>query len=155
MTMHIVGFFCEDIREEKNGQLTIVGTLPDNVQVPPPPSSQEPRDGRQFAAIMPKLGIYIRVRVPLDIPPIPMKVSLSLPNGSSIVLGNVDSEIISKSKREAQEKGLSFGGLIFHAVMQGFQFGSAGLVSAVVEWGDNREICAQLNLIMPPATLST
>jgi hypothetical protein len=56
-----VCIFCEDIREEKSGQDTIVGTLPDNLLInPPPPKLQDAK------ALMPKLGMYLRINLLAD-----------------------------------------------------------------------------------------
>jgi hypothetical protein len=128
MTIHVTGFFCEDIREEQSGQVSIVGILPDNIQLPKPPEvMKSPR------LVLPKLGLYVRIRISMEGTLNPMPVSLIMPNGERLRLGEADLELIEKSRREALAGGIPIATIIFHALIQGFTVAQPGLIIAVLE----------------------
>jgi hypothetical protein len=102
MTLQVVGLFCEDIREKKSGQITIVGIFPDNVNIPPPPPSISNPEVPQ-TTIIPKLGLYIRAHLGLEDDPGPMTVKLIMADGEQLVLGTFDAEIIAQSKNRHQK----------------------------------------------------
>jgi hypothetical protein len=143
MALHVVGMFCDDIREEKGGQTTIVGVLPDNVNLPPRPPGTSPT----ARALMAKLGLYVRIHIGLEDDIGPMSVKLLMPDGTEIDMGSVDADVIALSKRQASEKGLPFAGIITNAVIQGFQVPLGGTIYGVVDIGDQRLTCAVMNLI--------
>jgi hypothetical protein len=146
MTVQVVGFFCEDIREEKNGQVSIVGILPDHIQLPPPPAAML---DKKATAIIPKLGLYVRMLIPMEDALQPMQISLTLPDSTSLHLGEVDSELMEKARSEARAGGLPIAGVVFHAAMQGFQIPQAGQIVAVLKSGDTLHQFAVLN-VKPP-----
>jgi hypothetical protein len=130
-----VGLFCEDIREEKSGQDTIVGVLPDNFAVPSTP------------VLLPKLAVYFRAN--WDPSNLPSNVSLKLevPNQPDINLGNMHSEIIEKGKQEADVKGMPFVGLVFKGIISPFRIQSFGKIVAIVTVDGEDSVCGALNII--------
>lgn len=146
MTFQVVGIFCEDIREEKSGQLTLIGTVPDNVVLPPAPSNL---GDRKAVPIIPKLGLYVRVHAPLDQLPKPMKLKLLFPDGTNLEIGELDKGLITKARDEALAKHLPVAGMVMTAVLQGFQVGMPGVVRAVLENESDAYLCAFLNLVTP------
>jgi hypothetical protein len=147
--MDIVGLFCEDIREEKSGQITVVGLLPDNLNIAAPskfPVGQEHRDKPR--PVIPKLGLYVRVNLLRDETPKPMKIKLILHDKSEIALGEISAEIIATAKNQAAENGLPIAGIYSHAAIAGFQPTGSGQILAVVEEGPHRHVCGVLNLII-------
>lgn len=116
MALNIVGFFCEDIREEKTGQITLIGILPDNISVPPIPANAP--DGAR--ARMPKLAVYIRIHISPDENVRSMATKLVLSGGDEISLGEIDAAVIAQAKKEATDAGLPVAGIVHHAIMQGF-----------------------------------
>lgn len=149
MTIHVTGLFCEDIREEKSGQASIIGILPDNIQLPTPPDSMKKPAG----VLLPKLGLYIRVRVPMDGALSPMRVSLVLPNGENRQLGEIEADLIEKSRNEARANGIPIAVIIFSALIQGFQLAQTGLIVAVLESEGIQYQLAVLN-VKPPIQTS-
>ena len=146
MTLHVLGLFCEDIREEKSGQVSLVGILPDTMNLPAPPSDVTPEEYEKLAAVVPKLGLYIRVRLAQDDPDSEMPISLTTPDGATIELGKIDAALIAKAKKEARDSQLPLVGLIFHAVLQGFQIAKPGVISAIVRYEGQPYVCAMLNV---------
>jgi hypothetical protein len=145
MTIQVAGFFCEDIREETNGQSSIVGILPDNVRPPPPPPGSPPN----ARLLMPRLGLYARLRIPLEGTLKPMPVSLIMANGERLHLGELGTDLIEKARRETRANNLPFSGLVFSAVLQGFQIAQPGVIVAVLESEGVEYQFAVLNLLEP------
>jgi hypothetical protein len=142
MGLRAVGVFCEDIREEKGGQLTIIGILPDNVNMPPRPEGASPAT----RVVLPKLGLYLRILMETEADVEPITVKLLLPEGEEIVLAEVDAALIAQSKKEAADRKLPVAGIVNQALMQGFR-APTGTMYAAIETGGQRHICAVLNLI--------
>jgi hypothetical protein len=151
MTQNVIGMFCEDIREEKSGQVSIIGILPDSIRLPPPPQAIKRQDG-ELSAVIPKLGLYIRLLMPIGPLKGPMPIRLDLPDGRNLPLGEIDDALIEKSLTEARANNLPIAGVIFHALMQGFQIARPGLIRAILTHQDEEQVCAVLNVIMPTST---
>jgi hypothetical protein len=151
MTLQVVGFFCEDVREEKSGQLTLVGVLPDTINIPRPP----PDLPDMMRARMPKLGLYVRVHMSLDYGGRSMKTKLKFPDGGETPIGVVDEAIIAKAKDDAVAQGLPIAGVIQHAVLQGFAIPNPpGLVTAILEVDGTEHMAAILRFIYDEQTIS-
>jgi hypothetical protein len=146
MTIQAIGIFCEDIREEKSGQFTLVGLLPDNIVITGPPANQPPSD-ILHQAIIPKLGLYVRIHMDPTDDPGPIAVSLTLPNETRLDIGNISDEVVKTSKQQARDNGLSIAGILHHAVIQGFVIAQAGKIRAILEMKGQEHTCAILNVI--------
>jgi hypothetical protein len=68
----IVALFCSDVRQEKGGTETIVGVLPDNVNLPSIPGP--------FAQIC----VYVRMHMRPSFRPAQIISRLMLPDGSEL-----------------------------------------------------------------------
>lgn len=151
MTPIVIGMFCEDIREEKSGQVSIVGILPDSIRLPPPPASIKRQDGEP-SIVIPKLGLYVRLLLPIGSLKGPIPVKLKLTDGTNLSLGEIDNALIEKSVAEARAIDLPIAGIVFHAVMQGFQITKPGLIKAVIVHEGKEQVCGVLNVIMSTST---
>jgi hypothetical protein len=147
MKMQVIGLFCEDIREEKSGQISLVGIMPDNANIPAPPTPTE--ENKVFQGVLPKLALYVRIHLALEDDPGPMLISLVLPNGDAIELTTISEDIIETSKKQAVDKGLPIAGMFSHMVFIGFRVPGSGKLLAVLDSKYGRETCAVLNLITP------
>jgi hypothetical protein len=142
MTLHAVAIFCEDVREEKSGQFTLVGILPDNVNIVP-----RPHEISEAAhPIIPRLGVYVRIHIDVHDNPGPISIKLAFPNGEEAVVGQIGSDLVETAKRQAQAANMPIAGIISSAVMQGFVMIQPGLVLAIVETANERYPCGVLNL---------
>src|SRR4051794_5934383 len=97
-----IALFCEDIREEKTGQDTLIGILPDNVRVP------------SFPGAMPKVCVYLRINLPRDTAIRRAKSRLDLPDGTSFAMANLD-EVLDQAKQGATTHDTPYLGLISKA----------------------------------------
>lgn len=150
--MQVVGVFCEDIREEKSGQSTLIGLMPDNINVP---SSPQTAEGRVPRGLIPKIGLYVRINLGLEDDPGPMTLKLIFPGGEEQALGNISSEVIAQSKKEAIARGLPIAGILSRAVLSPLIApGSPGLITAVLETQKGRHVCAILNMLVDSSTSS-
>jgi hypothetical protein len=149
MAMQVIGLFCEDIREEKNGQVSLVGIMPDNANIPSPPTSPPKNENTILQGMLPKLALYVRVHLALEDDPGPMQISLIFPNGEAAVLTTISEDIIETSKKEAKAKDLPIAGIFSHMVFIGFRVPGSGKLVAVLDSKYGRQTCAVLNLITP------
>lgn len=145
MAVNVIGFFCEDIREEKTGLITLVGVLPDNINIPQPPPDSPPVP---TATLIGKLGLYVRFSYGLEETPRGAKISLRFPEEfGELNLGVVEPEVFEKAASQARENNLPHAGVVHHAILHGFQIPGPGLVVAVVEMKGEKQICAILNVV--------
>jgi hypothetical protein len=93
--MQAIGLFCEDIREEKSGQLNLIGIMPDNLNIPATPA---PTDGKILQAMIPKLALYVRVHLEPEDDPGEVQISLIFPNGDVSNIASFPAELVEESK---------------------------------------------------------
>lgn len=114
-----VTIFAEDLREERSGTETMIGILPDNVNVP------------QFPFAFPKMAMYTRIVVDHDFEVEPIKIYIKV-NDSEVSLGEIEVALIDKALADSKEAGSPITGLISRAISVPFavQQASRILVSA-------------------------
>jgi hypothetical protein len=137
--LRAVAVFCEDIREERSGQDTLIGTMSDNLGLPPPP------------ALLPKLAVYIRGYLDTSSKPEDVSAWVNLPWGERIDLGEASKDLVKSAIDEARSKNNPLAGLIFKAVISPLHVRSLGVVSAFVRTGKQEILCGILNLAVNPA----
>lgn len=120
--LSVVAIYAEDARDEVGGQTTIVGILPDVVELPAIP------------VLMPKLAVYLRIHVPIGQEPKgPVKVVL---RGEAIDveldLGGFDEELIAKSSNENPDVDKVYLGLILVAKSSPFKVARVGRLATFV-----------------------
>ncbi len=140
--------FCEDIREEKSGQDTIVGTLPDNLlaQPAPPPSPN-------VKAFLPRVGVYLRVHLDAE-RDIPKEISAKIlsTDGQIVVQSKWERAVVEKAFAESKTNHMPLVGLIFKAVASSFPITiEGGKVTAVVIVDGVEHIAGALNVVVPTA----
>ena len=102
-----IGLFCDDIREEATGVVTLVGIYSDNVEV------------QQFPGRFPKLGIYARVIFPTDCPTQQPKIFMRpSPDGKEEVeLFSWDADRFEKEREASRNLGSPIFGFIARAIV--------------------------------------
>lgn len=103
-----MGLFCEDVRRELNGQYTIVGTLPDSINVPGVP------------ATIPKLALFIRSNFEPKFDLKTLEFELLKPSGEIFHSNVADKDIILRSFHDANDTGLPIAGLISVSTLSPF-----------------------------------
>lgn len=133
--INAVAIFCEDIREEKSGQNTLVGIYADNILVPSVP------------AVMSKLALYMRINFAPSEDIKSASFELVLPDGEHILIGDVTSSLIDDANADAIRTGRPFSTLVANAVFPQFILKQHGTLSAVVSINGNRLVCGLLNVL--------
>ena len=135
--------FCEDLREEKSEQNTLIGILPDNVAV------------LAFPGVMPKLAIYVRIHLDAA-SSIPKAIVAKLisTDGQEIDLPSWDMAVIDKAFIDAKANGTPLVGLVLRAVLAPLPISKAGVmvVKAIID--GTEYVAGNLRFIAAPATAS-
>lgn len=146
MPHNCVGVFCEDIREESGGTHTLVGVMPDNINVTAPSTSDS--DSRS-ALLFPRLAIYLRVHLDASRRPDgPISARLTLPRSEDITIGVINEDVISKAYDDSASKGQPIVGLIFKAVLAPIQLRESGAAVVYTEIEGQQLVSAILNIQM-------
>lgn len=145
---NVMALFCEDVREEKNGVFTLIGLLPDNVNVSPMTIDGKDVSGTDAANtnVLGKLCVFIRVNFLPAEEPTEIKLKLLI-GDEDHDLGEIDRETINQSAQKAIERGNALAGVISRAVFGGFNFQEAvGQVKVLVIIDGEPHLAAALNI---------
>ena len=115
-----ITLFCDDIREEHMGMITLVGVYPNNVNVP------------SFPFVLPKLGIYTRILIDVNDALRKITIHISAPDGKIELSTEIDEESIAKSQMAAKDKGSPIVGIMAHAIAAPFVVKEAGQIKLIV-----------------------
>jgi hypothetical protein len=130
-------------REERSGQDTIIGVLPDRINVTSMPG------------MLPKLCLYVRVHIsPPDADVGPVSAKMIMPDGQVLIANKMEDDKIAQSKSRAAQDGSPYMGLILRFVVAPLAITKPGRILAEVEIGEHKEICGALhiNLLSPPSS---
>jgi hypothetical protein len=134
-----IGIFCEDVREEVGGTHTIIGVLPDSVNIGGTPG------------MLPKLGVYIRIQLDQDANPKILKAHIRIPGGAIFQVADFG-ELISVTKEQAEATNIPFAGLIAKGTFTPLPINQSGRIEAIVEVDGTEYVCGVLNLNQPEAS---
>jgi hypothetical protein len=135
--------FCEDIREEKSGQDTIVGTIPDNLILA----------GSTLPAIMPRLGFYTRINLSSgETRPKAISAKVLNTNDTLIAQTTWTLEVINKGFEDAEANHLPLVGLIFKLVVRPFPIPENGIVRVIVNVDEEDCLAGILNVTVSNAS---
>lgn len=150
MMISAVAIFCEDIREEKSGQDTIVGVLPDNLVVQSLLSPAAPN----MARMLPRLCLYMRVHIPSQSQPKEVYATLTDPEGTIITRNEWPHDQIAKTFSDTRANGSPLAGLILKIVASPFPVVTFGRIVAKAVVDGTEYVAGALNLINSDATAS-
>lgn len=141
--MNVIGIFCEDIREEISGLHTIVGIMPDGINLPAPPES-----GSGQKALIPKIGIYIRLSFSTEeTPPESIVASVRLPgSGTPLPLGEMPKVDLNRAFADANAKKAPILGVIFKAIISPLRIEGTGPSTLHVSVDGKDHLCGILNI---------
>jgi hypothetical protein len=122
-----------DIREEKGNTATIVGVMPDTLNV------------SKFPGTLPKLCIYVRIHVGVDFDPGAIFTRIVL-NGAEISRSGIQTELFKKSKDKAKTNGKGYVGLISTFVLTPFGVTQEGRLEALVTAAGKEYVAGSLDL---------
>jgi hypothetical protein len=130
--LNIMAVFCEDIREEKGGTLSLIGVVPDNINISNPPNEPGVMNFDATVRMLSKLCIYIRINFDPEYDLPEAKFRLILPNNDQMDLGGIDPVTIKRAQQQAKDKGNPLAGVIGRIILAGFRIPSAGLLKLEV-----------------------
>ena len=134
----VTALFCEDIRREQSGQRTLVGVLNDTLAVP------------KFPGSFPRLGVFIRVAVPIARQIRVLEHRLLSPDGTKIAEILVPQELVNEIHTDAKSKGNPKYGFIseFQMTMLGIE--KAGIFEVISKFDDEEVQSGFLNIVGVP-----
>ncbi|MBU1210491.1 MAG: hypothetical protein KJ587_04345 [Alphaproteobacteria bacterium] len=135
MDVHAVGLFCEDIREEKSGLVTLVGVLPDNIR------------SESLPGLFPKLGIYVRAHFFSKTRPDSLEILILAPNGAEVVHVSVEDDALNKAWDEAAIAEDDYVGIISKINVSPFQFNESGTIKLILRVNGEKDFfCGKMRI---------
>lgn len=132
--LSVVGFFCEDIRDEQTGGETLIGVFPDNMVVPGVPGA------------LPRAAVYVRINFDPTTPPAGGHIVMRWHDGTETVIGDITEALITQSRDGVVSSGLPIVGIKSKTILSPFVVPSAGRIDLVAKFGDAEHLCAILNV---------
>jgi hypothetical protein len=133
----VVCLFCEDIRQEQNGVNTLVGVLPDNMEF------------EGLPAMLPKLGVYVRINIDPAEDPGAVTLVLSVPGlADQIPITTVEPRLIERVRKDALARGAPIAGIISRVVFSPFKVLQEGRIRALASIRGEPMTCGSLNIVL-------
>lgn len=142
----VVAIFCDDIREEKSGQITLVGVLGDNINVGFPPDRGDGSADSKFVRVIPRLGIYIRINFDASAELGPTSLKITMPDGEVIHEAMVEESVVATA-RSTREKGNALAGIIQRIQFGGVPLRQLGRLTVEVTIGQQAYLAGYLNFL--------
>jgi hypothetical protein len=143
--INTMALFCEDIREEKGDVFTLVGILPDTVNLRESGASGGDPSAGGINRILTKLCVYARINFAPEIDIGEPKVQLSTPDGNIFAQSIVKDTLIAKAKKNAIDRSNLQAGIIVRLVLTAFQPPSEGTIKAEVVIKGQARLAGTLN----------
>lgn len=125
--------FCNSVRSEVGGAVTIVGVYTDNLDVP------------SFPGMFPSMTIYTKMAFPMDSRPENVTISVVNPDGSPMQRIAMPSEVLDKAYAEARQLGSPNAGVSVEIDVAPFTVKSAGRYLVNLEAYGNETTVGHLN----------
>lgn len=133
----IIAVFCDDIREEVRGTFSVIGVMPDNLQV----------DG--VPGVIPRLAVYVRAHFDPHQQYSGFTVRLAFPNGQTLDIHQADAESVRKLQSDALAKDNPNVGLVIRAVYSPAPIPQTGRINILyIQEGEEPIICGSLNIVL-------
>lgn len=117
----VMALFCEDIREEKGDVVSLVGVMPDNVELVQSDGTPGSVIEGEAPRIMAKLCVYFRINFDPSFDIGTPDLHLIMPDGDVLPVGKISEDIVRKARAQAKEKNNVLAGVISRVVMAGFK----------------------------------
>ena len=137
--------FCEDIREEKGDIFTLVGILPDTVNLRASKVDGNENISGGVNKVLTKLCVYARINFDPRADVGEPKVQISTPDGTVLAHTVVQEALIAKAKQNAIDRGNLQSGIIVRLVLTAFQPPPEGIIKAEVVIKGHSRLAGFLN----------
>lgn len=132
--------FCEDIREELSGALTLVGVFPDNLALPSTP------------IMMAKFAVFVRLALNVQDAPEARNLIVKLqdPSGNAVIAHEITADVVKQTIVDATAQGSRIATFFTRLTSAPFPVPEFGRFEAVVESGENTFLAGAIRFV--PAT---
>lgn len=130
-----VALFCDDIREEVSGAHSLIGVLGDNIVVP------------SFPGAVAKLGIYVRLHIPVDFSACKFDIILEYPNGTNIKVAEVNEILVEKTIKDAKISGNRIAGIYSKLIASPFPVSEAGRIIVKIKYNGHEYVIGAINFL--------
>jgi hypothetical protein len=138
----VMALFCDDIREDKSGTLSLMGIFADNASVPALPDVATGTVG-----LIPRLCVYIRVNFDVSVELGDVSMKLIGPDGAQIFAQTIDDATIAQA-RATRERGNPIAALISHIQLINAPLPKLGRFIAEVTVGRQTYLAGALNYLI-------
>jgi hypothetical protein len=128
-----IALFCFDAREEKGGTETLVGILPDNVNMP------------SFPGGFVQMTVYFRVHMNVTYRPMEIIARVILPDGSELNRYQMDQAALEKTREKAVKNGNTYMGLITRFTVAPLRIDEPGRIQALLNVDGTDIVAGSLN----------
>jgi len=149
--------FCDDIREEVNGKLSLIGCYGADLRI----------FGSPLPILLPKLGFHITIRLPTDGPNLPLKIMIYLPGQPDdqpalTADATIPDELIAEHKSQPRDPKWDaligsepvFRGVRQHFVLSPVAIIEEGLIRVRLLYGDTRIRAGALKVLVEKETVT-
>lgn len=132
--INVFALFCEDVRREADKKNSLMGVLPNTINVP------------DFPGVLLRLCVYIRVNfgMEFDSEDIPMK--LILPSGEELNFTSIDRELLKKSQAEAKQQNKTVAGVLTIAEFRNLAIEKPGAIRVTARIKQQDQLCGILHV---------
>jgi len=140
--INIVAVFCQDIREERDELISLMGILPDNINVI---AQDAVASTPGMPRLLSKLCMYVRIHFDpeFDLPEPHMRLVSS--SNQTVQLGKIAADIVDRAKTEAKKKGNPLAGVIARLEVGGLPMRTGALRLEVI-LGDEVHLAGAIGL---------
>ncbi|MBI2720370.1 MAG: hypothetical protein HY245_02880 [Rhizobiales bacterium] len=135
-----IALFCEYIRVESAGTETLIGILPDNIQVD------------RFPGIFPSLHVYTRIHLDPGCDDLAIVVRLLSQRDITIIENEIPPDLLRRTLADARKSAAPIAGLISRLSAMPFPIEEEGRLRVVATIGKEELLCGAINIILAPRT---
>ena len=132
----VVGFFCDDVRQEKSNTVTLVGVYPDNISV------------QEIPFVFARLCAYVRSHLGPDFKPARIVTTLLSASGEELNKNEAAEEVVAEVLRKVRAEGKPYGGLIATLTMVPMPATQPGRLRVLVSIADKEYTATALNVMV-------
>lgn len=133
--------FCEDIREESGGTASLIGVMPDVMNLP------------NFPIGFQKFAIYLRLSVQTNAKAETITINFRSPGiDQPQLLQTIEREVIEQAQKDAVERKMPYAGVTGAMLFQGFVVREPGTILVELQVGDEAEVIGVLNIRQAPSS---
>jgi hypothetical protein len=132
MPYSVVGWFCDDVREEKGNKETIIGIYSDAVTV------------ASFPGAFKRIVVYVRIHADVDQEINALKLLLSVPGLEEDEISDFSLKGLKEGQERARRLGLPFLALVTQVTIEPLKVQSEGLIQVTLQLNDQRTLVAAM-----------